>query len=214
MSDPPFLPGLVPGQAVLFDERRRPDFRDAFGSLARQATGIATAVTRVRLGTLDLTEGELAGVIRFRVLVAELNALSLDAEARALARIPGRAASLEELARRLESGRLEVRSAPLGGWSPDFTVFFEDDRPFAVLTGYHSFERPYPHRGPALGSWHGRDGALLAARRHAEVWGSAHDVGPAVWGLLSRARVAGRRDDPDRDPPVHTPGASERVRAG
>ncbi len=189
-NDPMFLPGMLPAPSVLFDERRRPDFRDVFGMLASRSTGIATAVTRVRLSTIDLTADELAGVSDFRVLVAELNALSLDTEARVLSRLPNRADALGDLERRLESGRLEVRSAPLGGWSPDFTVFYQSARPFAVLTGYHWFQRPYPHRGPALAAWHASEPARLAARRHHELWGGAHDVGPAVWGLLSRARVA------------------------
>lgn len=193
MSDTPLLPGLVPSTGALLDERRRPDFRDAFGALARRATAIRTAVTRVRLTTLDLSDGELAGVRSFRVVLAELNALTLDAEARTLARLPHRAAALRDLTARLESGRLEVRAAPLGGWSPDFTVFEDAGGPFAVLAGYHWLERPYPHRGPALAFLHTGDAARLAARRHEEVWEAAHDVGPALWSLLARADGAARR---------------------
>ena len=187
MPDTPLIPGLVPSAGSLVDERSRPDFRDVFGALARRAVRIETAVTRVRLSTLDLSDDELSGLRVFRVILAELNALTLDAEARLLARLPRRADALSGLARRLESGTLEVRSAPMGGWSPDFTVFSDQRGPFAVLSGYHWFERPYPHRGPALGSLHGGDAARLAARRHGEVWEAAHDVGPAIWTLLARA---------------------------
>ncbi|HET9948645.1 MAG TPA: hypothetical protein VFQ22_06970, partial [Longimicrobiales bacterium] len=81
---PPILPGLVPSSAVLLDERRRPDFRDVFGALTERSTDVATAVTHVRLSTVDLSGTELAGVEHFRVVVAEMNALRLDAEARAL----------------------------------------------------------------------------------------------------------------------------------
>jgi hypothetical protein len=183
----PLLPGLVPTSGVLLDERRRPDFRDVFLALARRATAISTAVTRVRLSTLELRDEDLPGVASFCVLVSEVNALHVDAEARVLLRHPRRAATVRMLAARLESGRLEVRSAPLGGWAPDFTVFAGDEGPFAVLTGFHWFERPYPHRGPALASLHGGDAARLAARRHLELWQAAHDVGPALWTLLSRA---------------------------
>ena len=144
------LLGITPQPAALLDERTRPDFRDAFGALASQSTGIATAVTRVRLSTMDLTESELQGVERFRVLVAEMNAIQLTAEARGLTNDPARAPRLACLQRMLESGRLEVRAAPLAGWSPDFTVFSNAAGPSAVLTGFHWFERPYPHRGPAL----------------------------------------------------------------
>lgn len=188
------LPGLVPSPAYLLDERGRPDFRDAFGALAARSSQILTAVTRVRLSTVDLREDDLPSLDAMHVLVSEVSALSLDSEVRGLLNIPSRAPNIQFLIRLLEQGRLEVRSAPLGGWAPDFTVFVEEGRPRAVLLGFHAFERPYPHRGPALASLHGGDGARLAASRHQELWESAHDVGPALWSILSRAvrRAAAR----------------------
>ena len=185
-------PGLSPAPALLFDERSRPDFRQVFGMLAERADEIATAVTRVRLTTVDLTSEELRGVAAFRVLVTELNALRLDSEARGLDGDPRRAVNVELLSEMLESRRMEVRSAPLGGWSPDFTVFGSAGVPFAVICGFHWFERPYPHRGPALTAVHLGDAARLAAKRHEEVWRAAHDVGPAVWSILARRRVVDR----------------------
>ncbi|MGD8279649.1 MAG: hypothetical protein PVJ80_13180 [Gemmatimonadota bacterium] len=184
----PVLPGLSPGASIFFDERGRPDFRDVFGALARGAADIATAVRRVRLSTVDLSTEELGRVQHFRVLVAEINALRLDAEAKALQLDPRRVGAAELLRRMLETGRLEVRSSPLGGWMPDFTVFSGVDGPTAVLTGLHRFDRPYPHRGPAFASVHEGDAARLAAHRHAEIWERAHDVGPAIWNILSKAR--------------------------
>ena len=186
------LPGLVPSPSVLIDERSRPDFREVFGGMAPQAVDIATAITRVRLSTVDLTPLDLTKLEHFRVLVAELNALQLDAEARAIQADARRAPRVELLRTLLEAGRLEVRAAPLAGWSPDFTVFSGASGPTAVLTGTHWFERPYPHRGPALATLHGGDAARLSARRHEELWERAHDVGPAVWNILSKARRIGR----------------------
>jgi hypothetical protein len=188
----PILPGLSPCESVLFDERRRPDFRDVFGALASRATEIATAVRRVRLSTVDLGRGELERVEHFRVLVAEMNALHLDADARGLQSDPRRAPNADLLRELLEGGRLEVRSSPLGGWTPDFTVFAGPGGPQAVLIGLHWFERPYPHRGPAFGAVHGEVAAKLAARRHEEAWERAHDVGPAVWNILSKAKRTAR----------------------
>ena len=188
----PLLPGLSAAPAVLVDERSRPDFRDVFGALATRSIDIATAVTRVRLSTLDLTASELGHVEHFRVLIAELNALTLDSEARLIGSDPRRAPRVELLCGLLESGRLEVRSAPLGGWAPDFTVFSEASGPTAVLTGFHWFERPYPHRGPAFAALHFEDAARLALRRHEGLWSKAHDVGPAVWSILSKASRAKR----------------------
>lgn len=186
------LPGLTPEPAVLLDERTRPDFRSVFGTLVRRSTDVAVAVTRVRLGTLDLTRPELEGIQSMRVLLTELNALTLDAEARLLGSDPGRSYRVGLFRDLLEEGRLELRSAPLGGWSPDFTVFSDADGPRAVLTGFHWFEHPYPHRGPALASLHGRESARRAAARHLELWEQAHDVGPAVWSILSKAERGAR----------------------
>ena len=182
-----FPPGVAPSPGALLDERSRPDFRDVFGQLARGSEAISVAITRVRITTVDLTRDELARVSSLRVLVAELSALRLDAEARALSTEPRRSDNVAQLLEMLESGRLEVRSAPLGGWSPDFTVFETAGAAHSVLTGFHWFERPYPHRGPALASLHAGDAARLAGTRFEDVWASAHDVGPAVWSILARA---------------------------
>jgi hypothetical protein len=189
----PILPGLRPSEAILFDERGRPDFRDVFGALARNSTDIATAVRRVRLSTVDLSRDEVAHVEHFRVLIAEINALRLDAEARGLQVDPRRAPNAELLRELLESGRMEVRSSPLAGWMPDFTVFSRPEGPTSLLTGLHRFERPYPHRGPAFASVHDGDAARLGARRHEEIWERAHDVGPAIWNILSKASSSARR---------------------
>ncbi len=177
------------GPARLLDERGRPDFRDVFGACLDRATDVEVAVTRVRLATVDLTRAELAGVRSMHVLVAEVNAITLDAEARVLHAHPGRARHIRFLTRLLEEGGLRVRCAPLAGWSPDFTVFHDGATPFACLLGFHWFERPYPHRGPALASLHEGPAAALASRRFREVWEQAHDIGPAVRSILTRARA-------------------------
>ncbi|MEM7417414.1 MAG: hypothetical protein AAF389_18120 [Gemmatimonadota bacterium] len=173
----------------LFDERSRPNFSDRFRELARTSSDIATAITRVRLTTLDLTAADFEKLEHYRVLVAELNALTLDSEARLISADVRRAPRVDLFRELIESGRLEVRAAPLGGWSPDFTVFSEDGGPRAVLVGYHWLEHPFPLRGPALAAIHGTHAAERAALRHAELWAQAHDVGPALWSILSKARA-------------------------
>lgn len=185
----PIISGLSSSPGALLDERRRPDFRDIFGTLAAESNDVATAITRVRLSTVDLSSGELERVTSFRVLVAEVNALTLDTEARMLESHPKRAPNLRLIAELLREGRLEIRSSPLAGWSPDFTVFGDAAGARAVLTGPHWFERPYPHRGPAFGALYFGDAAQVARRRHAELWDAAHDIGHAVAGILSRART-------------------------
>ncbi len=181
------LRGLRLSEAVLFDERSRPDFRDVYGRLAEASSDLFVAVTRVRLSTIDLSKEELDHLTSIRLVVAELNGLTLDAEARLIRSDPTRAGRVERFRTLLEEGRLEVRSAPLGGWAPDFTVFGSPDGAHSVLSGFHWFERPYPHRGPAFAALHLGDAARLAARRHQALWDEAHDVGTAVWSILSRA---------------------------
>jgi len=182
------LPGLNPMPGTLIEDGHRPDFRDVFGHLAGRSTAIDTAVTRIRLSTLNLTPTEIGAVRRFRVLLAEVNSLSIDAEARVLHTLPSRAPNLRFMAELLEHGTLQIRAAPLAGWSPDFTVFSGTEGASAVLCGFHWFERPYPHRGPALGSLHFGDGAALARRRFDGLWTRAHDIGPALWDIVTRAR--------------------------
>jgi hypothetical protein len=133
-----------------------------------------------------------------RVLISEVSAIQLDAEAKSLLLQPHRAPNVHLLTLLLEQERLEVRSAPLGGWSPDFTVFYDHERPIALISGFHAFERPYPHRGPALLSVHGPEGARLASLRHKEVWDGAHDIGPVLRRLLVGA---------ERKVAVATPGS-------
>lgn len=186
------LPGISAQPAFFIDERGRPDFQDVFRHFVRRSTNVATAVTRVRISTLDLDESDFDKLESMRVLVAELNALTLDAEARLIHSDRRRAPRVDLLRRLLEEGRLEVRSAPLGGWSPDFTVFGAAGSVECVLAGFHWFERPYPHRGPALASVHFGDAARLASRRHAELWEGAHDVGSALWSILSKAQRSAR----------------------
>lgn len=177
------LPGEDPLPCLL-DERDRPDFRDLFGSLCRSAAELDVAVARIRLGALDLGKEELGGLRRIRVVLAEVNAVRLGSEADASLADPGRAGNVRLLMRLFEEGRLELRAAPLAGWSPDFSVFGDAEGPQALLVGTHWFQRPYPHPGPALASLHRGEEAYHGARRFGELWASAYDIGPAIRGIL------------------------------
>jgi hypothetical protein len=173
----------------LLDERSRPDFRDTYGELLAEATHLDVALTHIRLSTLDLRQREIEGVRRVRLLLAEVSAVDLEAEAHGLMLRSERSEVLRTLAGYLADGRAEIRSAPLGGWSPDFSIFRGPSGPFAVLLGFHWFERPFPYRGPALAALHGSEAARSALLRYAELWSRAHDISPAVLGILERAGV-------------------------
>src|SRR3954469_9792312 len=82
----------------LLDERSRPGFRETFGRLARRASGLDVALTHLRLSPLDLSERELAHVRRIRLVLSEVSAASLDAEAHAVLHRGMMAANLRRLA--------------------------------------------------------------------------------------------------------------------
>lgn len=171
----------------LLDERSVPDFRACFGALARRATTLDVAVTRIRLTTLELDVGELAGLTRMRVLLAEVRAPLLDVEAHDALLDPAREVTLRHLIAELARGRLQVRAAPLGGWAPDFSVFHGRRGPVGALVGPHWLERPYPYRGPAWATLVGPAPARRVAARFDELWRAGHDVSPALARILDRA---------------------------
>lgn len=177
----------------LFDERAWPDFRETYGRLLHASERLDVALTHIRLSTLDLGGAELGRVRDIRLLLAEVSAAQLDAEAHAVMLRSDKRETLRSLTARLAAGAIQVRSAPLGGWSPDFSIFRGPDGPLAVLLGFHWFERPFPHRGPAFASLHGSVPANAALTRFEEAWERGHDIGPAVLGILERAERAENR---------------------
>jgi hypothetical protein len=183
--------GGMPG-SLLLDDRSVPDFRDHYLRLLRAAEGVSVAISRIRLGGLAIDVGDLLAPTRIRVMVMELSGLTLAMEAERLAEHPRARERLAALVQLLDEGRLQVRSAPLGGWAPDFTAFrIRDPGPggssHELLVGPHSMERPYPHRGPALASRHGDPAARRVQARFEELWNEAHDVGPPVRATLASA---------------------------
>jgi hypothetical protein len=176
-----------PDEPILIDDRSRPGFREVFGRLARRSTAIDVALTHIRLGTLDLSERELGAVCRIRLVLAQVSAASLDLEAHAVLHRSPMAANLRRLAAMLAGGTIEVRSAPLGGWSPDFSLFHDHEVALGALIGPHRFDRGTAQDGPVLASLHGAAAAQRLQVRFDEVWARAHDIRPAIAGILARA---------------------------
>ena len=174
---------------VLLDERSAPNFRVAFGKLLSQSSSVEVAILRIRLAAVDLSGRELETVKRFRVLVAEANAQTVEEETYALTMDPLKRENLSRVLGLLRSGILEIRSAPLGGWSPDFSVFSGDCGPQSLLIGLHWFHRPFPHRGPAWAVRLGAEEARRAQARFGGLWKEAHDIGPAIRRLIERTAV-------------------------
>jgi len=180
-------------QPCLLDERSRPDLRSVYGSLAARSRRLDAAVARIRLAGMTLDTRELAGMVRVRVVLAEMNALALSVDADAVASDPSRRPRILMLERLLRQGTLRVRLAPLAGWTPDFTVFSGVSRtaggedPHTLVLGPHWFERPFPHPGPALNAVMTGDAVLLAAERFERLWERGHDVSLPVCLAISEA---------------------------
>jgi len=186
---------------LLLDERSPTHFRALFGDLLSQSSAVDAAILRVRLSAVDLSAQELVDVRRLRVLVSEVNAQTVEGEAFALVMDPAKRDNLNLVLGLLQKGVMEIRSAPLGGWSPDFSVFSNHRGPRSLLLGLHWFHRPFPHRGPAWAALFGTEEAERARARFQAIWAEAHDIGPAVQRLMERTRIRGT------SVPVDTPKA-------
>lgn len=171
----------------------RPDFGDHYLTLLAGASALSVASSRIRLGGIQIAPRLLLGLEQVRVLVAELNGITMALEAERLAEDPQARARIATWTQLLEQERLEVRSSPLGGWSPDFSVFTGMDTGPVVLLGPHWLERPYPHRGPALNAIHGGPPAHAVLRAFEALWSNAHAVGDAIHRTLCTALERTRR---------------------
>jgi hypothetical protein len=141
------------------------------------------AVARIRLAHLDLSEAEVAGPERCRVLLGQLDASTLlDTEAAAAGAVDG-------LIRWVRSGRLLVRSAGIGAWTPDYSVYHTPDGG-ACLVGAHYFGNPQLTVGPSFTAVSTDPAArAMLGRRFDALWERSHDVLPGILGVLERVRV-------------------------
>jgi hypothetical protein len=177
------MQGIEP--PALLDERGPPRFRQAFVAMAARAGSLDVAISRIRLPGLDLTPVEMGHLSRIRLLLRDVRAERLQAEAEALSLRRGGDGTLEFFFDLLDRRILEVRTAPLGGWSPDFTVFRAGGDPFASILGIHWLRRPASVQGPIFASLHGKQASLRCGRRFEVIWSGAHDVSMALKGLLT-----------------------------
>lgn len=167
----------------LLDERATPPLRSVIGKLMATSETVDFAVTRIRLASLDLTPREIAGPGRCRVLLGRLDASTLlDTDA-------ARADAVDGLIRWARSGRLEVRSAGIGAWTPDFSVH-RDRTGSRCLLGAHYFGSAQLTVGPSFTCITDDPACVrLLAARFDGLWARSHDVLPAIVGVLERVRV-------------------------
>lgn len=170
------------GTTVVRDEGADRPLRSVIGALLEKSRTADLALGRVRLAALDLAEAEVRGPERCRVLLGQLDAAALlDAR-------PGSGPALRRLADWLSSDRLDVRSAGIGAWTPDFSIYRDRAGLSTCLIGAHYFGHPQLTVGPSVTVvLEGSEGATLLQSRFDEVWQRAHDVAPAILEVLRRA---------------------------
>ena len=175
----------------LVDERGFPPVRRMIGELLEGCARADLAIGRIRLGVLDLTDAEVRGPERCRVLLGRLDAATL-LDAAPSGASPRSRDSILRLRQWLDSGRLEVRSAGLGSWTPDFSVYRTRGGTPTCLLGAHYFGSPHLTLGPSftICTVEASASSVLLARFDG-LWDDAHDVGPAIADVLDRASAGG-----------------------
>lgn len=187
----------MPSRALpsrLLDERSGIPLRQVIGRLLEESECAVLAIGRIRLGALDLSEEEVRGPSRCRVLLGQLDASTLLDAAPST---PRPSPAIRRLARWLGTDRLEVRSAGIGSWTPDFSVFQGRDGGATCLVGAHYFGSPQLTVGPSVTVMlRDDDAARLLHRRFQELWDGAHDVAPAIMEVLERGGQGARDGGP------------------
>lgn len=176
-------------EGSLVDERSLPSLRELMGGLLSTAETADFAVGKMRLAGIDLTRGELGTLRRCRVLMGRLDAETLAIPTSLLAREPQRRETIQGLVALMRAGRLQLRTAGLDIWLPDFSIFSQNSEKTAavMLLGAHYFERPYERSGAALTTViTNADAVGHAGARFHELWERAYDVESVVREALEK----------------------------
>ena len=170
---------------TLLDETARPPLRERIGRLLSECSRAEIAVGSIRLAVLDLTEQETRGVERCRILLGRLEARALSDLALSDARVEDQ---LHALLAFLESGRVEIRSAGLGAWSPDFSIYRARAAASGTcLVGAHYFREPPAPGGPAFTALLTDAHSIATAlARFEALWERSHDVLEPVVSAVHR----------------------------
>lgn len=174
--------------AILLDDRSTPPLRTLIGALLARAQTADFAISRMRLDGLDLGGGELARLERCRVLLGRLDARTLEEMMGGGDQGAARRHHLRALREFLASGRVEVRSAGVVAWNPDFSVLdglHDAPAPRVALVGAHYFLRPFPIDGVAQTMMLTSPTQIgRVSERFEELWDQGYDVGEVVRAAL------------------------------
>lgn len=189
---------------VLIDDTSQPTLRQRIGLLLSTCSTADIAVAHIRLAALDLSDRETGHVQRCRILLGRLEARALigvgDGDILNASRLVGVVAGdrsgivvnderMRTLLTFLESGRVQVRSAGLGAWSPDFSVYRGLPDGDACLLGAHYFREPPSIRGPSFTVLlKERPCIAMVGARFDALWETSHDVMEPIVSAMHRAQ--------------------------
>ena len=161
----------------LIDDASQPSLRVHIGRLLSTCARADIAVGHVRLSALDLAGDETRGIRQCRMLLGRLEARALTDFGFVDERSDERLHALLDF---LDSGRVEIRSAGLGAWSPDFSIYrglSVGAHDSACLIGAHYFRDPITANGPSFTVLlDDADSVERALGRFEALWERSHDV--------------------------------------
>jgi hypothetical protein len=172
---------------VVVVERGTPDPRRVLGRLLERSRTFDLAVSGIRLASLVFRPRDIAATERCRVLIGGFDNHALLDAAFAAAAVPEHATNLRVLRDILASGRVEIRSAGVWRWNPDFCVA-EGDRlrawfpsGSAGLVGYMGLGAAPLYVAPRLACLVSGHRSMMSLRgRFDELWNVGHDVRDVV----------------------------------
>jgi len=160
----------------LIDDASQPSLRVYIGRLLSTCARADIAVGHVRLSALDLAGDETRGIQQCRILLGRLEARALTDFGFVDERSDERLYGLLEF---LGSGRVEIRSAGLGAWSPDFSIYrglSATAHDGACLIGAHYFRDPVTNGPSFTALLDDADSVARALTRFEALWERSHDV--------------------------------------
>ncbi len=187
-------------EARLLIEGSGPRFPVVYRGLLATSTKVDIALTRLRIATLRLQPGDLDQVRSLRIVLTELTTAAWEVETHRALLNPRREPQLRALIEGIRSGRVEVRSAPLATWAPDFTLFHGVRTAPVALIGPHWLETGPGRRGPRMAFEVTGPDARRLASAYTRIWDDAYDVSPAVGRMLGHTLDALDRLTPSGDP--------------
>jgi hypothetical protein len=179
---------------IVIDQESNPDPRRILGRLLRRSECFDLAIGRVRLASIDFSVQDLHRVERCRVLVGGFDNHALLGAVGAAAAVPAHARNLTCLKEIIATGRLQLRSAGLWRWDPDFCLasgaglrhWFQAGS--AALVGCMGLSGPVACTMPRLACLVAGARSTDLLRNHFDrLWTVGHDILDVVAAALDAA---------------------------